>query len=324
VGDRVADTVAEGATQTYTITEVTGNNNVVGGLGNTVSSNHSAAFGTRNSLTGNKGQIASGSNNVLTNWNNAAFGRHLNVTTSAMTAVGQFNKTTTDRAMFVVGNGNATTSGSGNTSGKADEVCDNGTKYSIVRDNAFVVYYNGSYVGGYGHTLSDGKCNAISGRDHTISGSNSLVAGRQNTVPSSQCIVAGQSNKVQSGNSGAMGYLNTINASCSGGFAIGTNNIIAKGNQLACGMCNSSSPNAFFVVGNGSYKTANDYNKLSDTEKARYTAETAPDGNTIYVIRNNAFVVQSDGRATVGKAPIEDMDVVNLSYLKNYLLDKEW
>lgn len=196
VGDRVADTVADGETQTYTITEVTGNNNVVGGLGNTVSSNHSAAFGTRNSLTGNKGQIAAGSNNVLTNWNNAAFGRHLNVTTSAMTAVGQFNKTTTDRAMFVVGNGNANTSGAGNISDKTNEVCDNGTTYSIVRDNAFVVYYNGSYVGGYGHTLSNGKCNAISGWGHTISGSNSLVSGRQNTVPSSQCIVAGQSNKV--------------------------------------------------------------------------------------------------------------------------------
>jgi hypothetical protein len=315
LGDRVADTVAAGATQTYTITEVAGNNNIVGGTGNKVSSNHSAAFGTRNSLTGNKGQIAAGSNNVLTNWNNAAFGRHLNVTTSAMAAVGQFNKTTTDRAMFVVGNGNANTSGAGNTSGKANEVCDDGTTYSIVRDNAFVVYYNGSYVGGYGHTLSDGKCNAISGRDHTISGSNSLVSGRQNTVPSSQCIVAGQSNKVQSGNSGAAGYLNTINSSCSGGFVIGTNNIIAKGNQLACGMCNSPSNSAFLIVGNGSYKTASQYNELSDTEKTKYTSETAPDGSTIYVIRQNAFAVNSNGTATVGNNPVNPLDVATKQYV---------
>lgn len=288
VGDRVADTVADGETQTYTITEVTGNNNVVGGIGNTVSSNHSAAFGTRNSLTGNKGQIAAGSNNVLTNWNNAAFGRHLNVTTSAMTAVGQFNKTTTDRAMFVVGNGNANTSGAGNTSDKTSEVCDNGTTYSIVRDNAFVVYYNGSYVGGYGHTLSDGKCNAISGWGHTVSGSNSLVSGRQNTVPSSQCIVAGQSNTVQSGNSGAMGYNNTINTSCAGGFAIGTGNIVAKGNQLVCGQYCSSDTGAFFIVGNGS-------------------SASAP---------SNAFKVSSDGTATATKFSGNGSALTNLNASK--------
>jgi hypothetical protein len=35
-------------------------------------------------------------------------------------------------------------------------------------------------------------------------------------------------------------------------------------------------------------------------------------------------MVMKDGRAKVGKAPTGDMDVVNLSYLKNYLLDKEW
>lgn len=114
-----------------------------------------------------------------------------------------------------------------------------------------------------------------------------------------------------------MGYLNTINSSCSGSFATGTNNIVAKGNQLTCGMCNTSSTTAFFVVGNGSYLTTSKYNDLSDTEKEKYTAETAPDGNTIYTIRKNAFTVHSDGRATVGANPKDDMDVVTKYYLEN-------
>lgn len=312
VGDRVADTVAQGATQTYTITEVTGNNNIVGGLGNTVSSNHSAAFGTRNSLTGNKGQIAAGSNNVLTNWNNAAFGRHLNVTTSAMAAVGQFNKPTEDRAMFVVGNGNANSSGAGNNTGKADEVCDNGTTYSIVRDNAFVVYYNGSYAGGWGHSLKDGKCNIIGGRQHTF------INDKGEGV--SQSFAAGQQNTIKSGNSGAIGYANVINQSCSGSFAIGMSNTVAATNQFVAGKYCKPTTGAFIVVGNGS-KGA----EISEEELASYTGDKIKEGSKWYALNGrNVFVVNSDGRITGGADPTGDMDLVTKHYFENNATKVEW
>lgn len=404
VGDRVADTVADGATQTYTITEVTGNNNVVGGHGNFVSSNHSAAFGTRHKLTGNKGQIAAGSNNELTNWNNAAFGRHLQATTSAMAAVGQFNKPTDLRAMFVVGNGNATSSGSGNTSGKADEICDNGTTYSIVRDNAFVVYYKGSATVGSKHSIADatgiliagtgntanaentilaGRSNIANGNDSaifgeantsnaantfaagysniiaadcgesTIFGNNnaigsdiaiekpngetaaiavksSLAAGRNNIVYGSYSAVFGQSNITWSGNGGVFGYFNTVDLNSASSFVAGDGNIVKGYTQTVLGRYNQVASQDLLVIGNGSGLSATQYNELSDSEKAKYTAETGALGEVRYTKRSNAFRVTSGGQViaagkmTAGADPSTDNDVVTLRYFRNNASKVDW
>jgi hypothetical protein len=73
---------------------------------------------------------------------------------------------------------------------------------------------------------------------------------------------------------------------------------------------------ALFVVGNG-----------KDDEGTDITFNSEPVIDSINVsntYRSNAFMVMKDGRAKVGKAPTGDMDVVNLSYLKKYLLDRAW
>lgn len=228
LGDRIADTVATGAEQTYTITEVTGSNNIVGGHGNFVSSSHSAAFGTRHKLTGNKGQIAAGSNNELTNWNNAAFGRHLQATTSAMSAVGQFNKPTDLRAMFVVGNGNSTASGAGNKDGAALEKVDNGTEMSIVRDNAFVVYYKGSATIGSKHSIADATGILIAGTGNTANAENTILSGRNNTANGNDSAIFGEANTSNAANTFAAGYSNIIAADCGESTIFGNNNAIGS------------------------------------------------------------------------------------------------
>jgi hypothetical protein len=74
---------------------------------------------------------------------------------------------------------------------------------------------------------------------------------------------------------------------------------------------------ALFVVGNGKADDGTSF----DTNATEYNINIRSTSNTY---RSNAFMVLGDGRARVGKAPTADMDVVNLAYLKNYLLDKEW
>lgn len=64
--------------------------------------------------------------------------------------------------------------------------------------------------------------------------------------------------------------------------ALGEGTHTSRKNQLAIGEYNADSPNALLIVGNG-------------------TAEE----------NSNAFEVKEDGRATISKAPINDMDVVN-------------
>lgn len=114
------------------------------GESNTVNGQNSAAFGLRNKVlvaTGSsnngKNNIIGGEDNTSSNWNNAAFGRCLDADTSALTVVGQFNKTPSARAMFIVGNGNV------NITGVEQTTTTNQTETAYSRRNAFVAYYDG-------------------------------------------------------------------------------------------------------------------------------------------------------------------------------------
>jgi len=69
----------------------------------------------------------------------------------------------------------------------------------------------------------------------------------------------------------------------------GTHTIASGASQTAIGKYNKKDNNALFIVGNGT-ADGDDY-------------------------RSNAFVVNQDGTATIAKAPVNEMDVVNKGYL---------
>lgn len=128
---------------------VTGSSGAAFGESNTVNGQNSVAFGLRNKVlvaTGvsnsGKNHIISGEDNTSSNWNNAVFGRFLDADTSALTVVGQFNKTPSERAMFIVGNGNV------DISGVTKTTTTNQTTTAYSRRNAFVAYYDGRCAAG--------------------------------------------------------------------------------------------------------------------------------------------------------------------------------
>lgn len=151
-------------------TIVAGCNNCVSGQEPTEGENakyatNSAIFGIRNTSTSSS-QLIAGQDNVVKSWLGSAIGRHLKVDSAennARLAIGQFNADTTYDALFVIGNGNWTTGGSGYRNPVEETGIDGQTTGLITRDNAFVVYYNGSATVGSGHSLSGKSSNFISG-----------------------------------------------------------------------------------------------------------------------------------------------------------------
>lgn len=143
LGDGNTVTGAQGFAANFKNT-VAGASGAAFGESNTVSGQNSAAFGLRNKVLVVAGTSNSGKNNMIggedntsSNWNNAAFGRCLDADTSALTVVGQFNKTPSARAMFIVGNGNV------NITGVEKTTTTNQTATAYSRRNAFVAYYDG-------------------------------------------------------------------------------------------------------------------------------------------------------------------------------------
>lgn len=139
----------------------------------------------------------------------------------------------------------------------------------------------GGFSGGY-NSRSVGQYSATFGYGGLNQGNLSLVVGHGNkTTPEATHSVVG-------------GYNN--NASHPGSVMFGRLNGSTKtDDQTIIGRAASVKTGSLFVVGNGT---------VDINEKG--VSYIPDDGYT-----SNAFLVWEDGRATVGAAPIEDMDVVN-------------
>ncbi len=129
--------------------------------------------------------------------------------------------------------------------------------------------------------LGDGFSRAIGNASH-VEGSNCLAIGEDSHAEGNRNAAVGNA-------SHAEGFQNM--ASGNNSHASGYNNTIYYDNQYVCGLYNDNKEEDLFEVGNG------------------YVNE---DGA---IIHSNAFAVLKDGRARVGKGPVDENDVVTLAYL---------
>lgn len=285
--------------------------------------------------------MALGSSNLVDGYASAAIGLALETNRQSQIVVGQFNKASTmnanGTAQFVVGTGSSrdatanglilyrdgrleigadpvnnkdvVTLGYFNTYKKDENLA--GALIPVYTSNSTTTTgYNSIIIGEVtGHNITR-EYNLSIGQRNTIGGPRNLVSGSDNVVASGRhyTFTAGQSNTVNQSYATAIGRSNVIQTA--GTFAIGLyNKTYNKTGQFVVGRGNKVEKEAMFIVGNNSAITG---------------------GTTIYTdeavdaARSNAFVSWADGRATIGAAPKNDMDVVNLAYLKDYLLDKEW
>ena len=121
---------------------------------------------------------------------------------------------------------------------------------------------------------------------------NSFASGYYNKVYGQYGFAAGgRSNTINATHGFVTGDGNTVNGSYSAVF--GRFNTSTTSDQTVMGRYNETDSSALFIVGNGSSS-----------------------------LKRNAFKVLTDGRAVVGKAPTNTMDVVNKGYLDSYVTSK--
>lgn len=188
----------------------------------------------------------------------------------------------------------------------------------ITRESNYV-FCGPNYVLGP-HNLVHGHYNKInggyqacfvSGQENEASASFSAIIGKQSRTGGQAAFAANYKTNARYKNTATFGVGTVSNFL--GQFVVGRANLDTTKNDLK----NTDINTALFVVGNGKADDGTSF----DTNATEYNINIRNTSNTY---RSNAFMVLGDGRARVGKAPIADMDVVNLAYLKNYLLDKEW
>lgn len=155
--------------------------------------------------------------------------------------------------------------------------------------------------GGEGKGSVTGPLSSAFGYNHTIDGQYSTGFGEKQTIHGKRSLGAGYLNTIADGayNSAAFGYKNSIDHHST--FEFGTSLKSANPKQMWIGELNKPIAkdargwDLLFGVGNGT----------ADTEEGR----------------SNAFEVYKDGRATIGKAPTNAMDVANKGYVDNLLLN---
>lgn len=177
---------------------------------------------------------------------------------------------------------------------------------------AFGLFHNikgkGNFVTGQGSTAKEGAENCfIAGQSNSVeNAAGCILAGQSNSVSGAsaekkilQGVMLGAGNKVTGHYGVALGYNNIANvqsvalgvnnvADVWRAFALGTGLIAKYMDQIAVGSFNVVNPDARLVVGNG-------------------TSDTA---------RSNAFVVNKDGSAEVGKQGTKDLSVATIKDLK--------
>lgn len=203
-----------------------------------------------------------------------------------------------------------------------------GSKNTISKDSI------GNIVTGYENTVSD-YCNAVFGDKNTITtdkGRN-LLTGHINTITfGNYNIVSGQNNTIN-GTSDKPSDYNAVFGGYHSSSKLG-HTINGKYN-IVSGAAHSVTGNANAVSG-AKHTINNNYTLVSgegNTTSANYQTIVGKynnvDSASLFIVGNgnsskksNAFVVNTDGRATISKAPENDMDVVNKKYLEDYFESK--
>ena len=176
---------------------------------------------------------------------------------------------------------------------------------------AFGLFHNikgkGNFVTGQGSTAKEGAENCfIAGQSNSVeNAAGCILAGQSNSVSGAsaekkilQGVMLGAGNKVTGHYGVALGYNNIAGTQAFAGgvynkadgwlrFAIGESLAVSNDRQVVVGTYNKSQ-NAAFIVGNG-------------------TSDTA---------RSNAFVVNKDGSAEVGRQGTKDSSIVTLGTLE--------
>lgn len=145
-----------------------------------------------------------------------------------------------------------------------------------------------------------GEGSHVEGYDNIVSGYGSHAEGVRNYVTGNYSHAEGINNSLLKNYAHVSGYNNISNADCSetsgiwninngyGSFVTGYYNECSYNHQTIVGKFNLNKSDTLFEVGNG-------------------TADN---------VRSNAFEVHQDGRATIGAAPIDPLDVVNKGAIK--------
>lgn len=136
---------------------------------------------------------------------------------------------------------------------------------------------------------------AAHARNHmtTAAGFASSAIGSCAVAQGSASLAGGYDTQADGNYSVAMGFRSATTSAAESSFAFGRGLTACASDQVVFGRYNTNNNSALLIVGNGV-------------------------SNSQGVTLNNAFVVHSDGRATVGKAPTGNMDVVNKSYLDTW------
>lgn len=148
-----------------------------------------------------------------------------------------------------------------------------------------------------------GEGSHVEGYDNIVTGYGSHAEGVRNYVTGNYSHAEGVNNSLLKNYAHVSGYNNISNADCSetsgiwntnngyGSFVTGFYNESSYNHQAIVGKFNLNKSDTLFEVGNGTTNNA----------------------------RSNAFEVHQDGRATIGAAPTNDMDVVNKKYFEDNL-----
>lgn len=242
-----------------------------------------ATFGRETKAQGNYSE-AHGLVTVATHDAASANGRYTRTSRQGQFVVGQYNTDNAD-ALFIVGTGSdnshrnngLTIDVNGNATVSGKITAGKGPENDL--DLTTKKYSDDKYY----HKPTDGS--EVVTETSAWGGSLALKGAKVNQNYS---IGFGTGIEVNGQGAAAFGIRNIINANGKGGFVAGIENIVDSTYQAALGKWNQPlSDGSLLVIGNGTSATN----------------------------RSNAFVVHSDGRATVAKDPTESMDVTTKQYV---------
>ena len=303
IGSDTEVTLPNGTTSTKTgiiDSLVTGKNNkiyasysIAGGQGNTIWNGNSAVFGYDNQAQG-ASTIIAGDHNIANTYCQAVFGIYNDntVTNGDLFVVGNGSSSKRSNALRVTSGGNiiaaggATFGGNISTTGKITA----GMEPTEEMDLVTLKYFNENKGGG-STEIDWSNIQTISVNKLSVTTNTTYP----NILDGDHSAAIGRGNHLKASQSLSVGWSNTNEKWSS--VTMGDGLTASEGCQVVTGKNNVADSKAAFVIGWGS-------------------SASSP---------KNIFVVKNDGSARVAKCTGESNDeVVNVGYLKNYLLDKEW
>lgn len=265
---------------------------------------------------------------------------------AAIAGGGGSNKAFGKNSGIIAGSGNKTNSYAafvgGGIRNEIDGACAFGTgsfnKVPGFNAAAFGLYNEAhgqnDFVTGYKNIIN-GDCAAAFGLLHNIKGKGNFATGQANTAKegAENCLISGQSNSAENAAGCILaGQNNTVNGESAEkkilqgvmlgagnkatghyGVAAGYNNI-AGTQSLAVGANNKADGWLRFAIGQG-LTVSNDRQVVVGTYNKSQAAAFIVGNGTSDTARSNAFVVNKDGSAEVGKQGTKDNSVVTLETL---------